>query len=399
MQTSAKQPRRESHAETPRLAARVGDVRPSDIRRMSAICQQMGGVNLSQGVCDQPAPDAVKAAAKRAIDEDHAIYTHLAGIKTLRAAIARKMLQFNGVTADPESEIAVTVGSAGAFFCLAMAVLEPGDEVVLFSPFYNYYTDALSLFDVTCRFVDTRPPAWSYSSEDLASAFNERTKLVVVNTPCNPSGRVFRESELCEIAQLARRCNAWIATDEVYEYITFGVPHVSMARLPEAAGRTVTLSGASKTYAVTGWRIGYAVGPAELIRRMGVIGDWIYICAPSALQYGVAAGLDLPDSYYAEMAADYRRKRDLLVETLRDIGWKPYVPDGAFYLIADFGDRYPDATAAANAILERVGVATVPAGSFYRNPSDGRTQLRFCFAKQMGALEEGCARLRRLKDE
>ncbi|MCP4593320.1 MAG: pyridoxal phosphate-dependent aminotransferase [bacterium] len=381
----------------PPFAKRVGDAQPSDIRRMSARCQQVGGINLSQGVCDQPAPDAVKAAAKQAIDEDRAIYTHLAGLAQLREAIARKMSLFNGITADPETEIVVTVGSAGALYCVAVALLEPGDEVVLFSPFYNYYTDTLRLFDVSCRFVDTSPPDWRYKSEELEAAFSPRTKMVIVNTPCNPSGKVFGEDELTEIARLAKRHNAWIVTDEVYEYITYGSPHLSIGRFPDAAGRTITLSGASKTYAVTGWRVGYAVGPAELIHRVGVVGDRVYICAPSALQYGVAAGMELPAAYYSEMATDYRRKRDLLVETLRSIGWTPHVPEGAFYLIADFGERYPDGTTAADRILEQVGVATVPAASFYRNPSLGRTQLRFCFAKKLSDLEEACARLRRLK--
>ena len=380
----------------PTFAKRVGSAKPSDIRRMSAVCQELGGVNLSQGVCDQPAPAEVKAAARRAIDQDHSIYTHLAGLKPLREAIARKLADFNGIIADPETEIAVTVGSAGAFFCVAMALLEPGDEVVLFSPYYNYYVDTLRLFDVTFRFVDTCPPDWGYDSERLAEAFSERTKLVIVNTPCNPTGKVFSEAELREIAGLARRWNAWILTDEVYEYITYGVEHVSVARLPEAAGRTVTLSGASKTYAVTGWRVGYAAGPAELIRRVGVVGDQIYICAPSVLQHGVAAGMELPASYYLKMAAEYRQKRDMLVETLREIGWTPYVPAGAFYLIADFGDRYRDGVAAADSILDEVGVATVPAGSFYRDPSAGRAHLRFCYAKRMGDLEDACARLRRL---
>jgi aminotransferase len=275
--------------------------------------------------------------------------------------------------------------------------LEPGDEVVVFSPFYNYYVDALRLFDVTLRFVDTRPPDWKYESAKLAAAFNERTRWVVVNTPCNPTGKVFSEAELREIAALARKWNAWIVTDEIYEYITYGVPHISIARLPDAAGRTVTLSGASKTYAVTGWRVGYAVGPADLIRRMGVVGDLIYICAPSALQHGVAAGMGLPKSYYVGMAADYQRKRDLLVDTLSEIGWRPFVPAGSFYLMADFGGRFEDGLSAANGILEQVGVATVPGSSFYRDPQDGRTQLRFCFAKKMPDLEEGCKRLRKLK--
>jgi aminotransferase len=381
------------------MAHRVAAMCESDIRRYSAIVQEMGGVNLSQGVCDQPAPAAVKHAAKDAIDADRAIYTHLRGTLELRRAIAEKLRRFNRIEADPQREIVVTVGSAGAFACIMLATLNPGDEVILFSPVYTYYPDALKLIDATARFVDTRPPDWKYASDDFEAAFTDRTRMVVINTPCNPSGKVFRERELQEIAALARQHDCWILTDEIYEYMTYGVPHVSIASLPGLKDRTFTVSGPSKTYAVTGWRVGYAVGPADVMEKVGIVNDLLNICAPTPLQHGTLAGLALPDSYYQEMADDYRRRRDLLADTLADIGFTPFVPDGAFYLLAEFErGRFASATDAAETILHRVGVATVPAPGFYRDPNDGARQLRFCFAKQMHELEDACRRLRRLPE-
>lgn len=379
------------------IADRVRNIKQSDIRRYSAICAAMKGVNLSQGVCDQPAPFAVKEAAKAAIDGDHACYTNLRGIMELRRAIAKKMRDFNGIACDAESEIVVNVGSAGSFVCAVLATLNPGDEAVVFSPFYSYHVNVLKLFNVNVRFVDLRPPDWTYDSAELASAFTDRTRLVVVCNPANPCGKMFTERELREIASVARRHNAWIATDEIYEYITYGKEHVSIGRLSEAAGRTLTMSGASKTYAVTGWRIGYTVGPAEVMDRLAVVNDLLYICAPAPLQHGIVAGMDLPESYYTEMRAEYSAKRTLLADTLRHIGFTPFVPDGSYYMLAAFEPgRWSSAVAATESILEQVGVATVPGSAFYRNPSDGQNQLRFCYAKEMPVLEEACSRLRRL---
>jgi len=380
------------------IAERVRTIRQSDIRRFSAICAAMKGVNLSQGVCDQPAPDVVKNAAKAAIDHDHATYTNLRGIAELRQAIAKKMRAFNGIECDPEKEVAVTVGSAGSFACAVLSTLNPGDECIIFSPFYSYHVNLLKLFGVGVTFVDLKPPDWSYDSAQLAKAFTPRTKMIVVCTPGNPTGKVYTEAELREIAALANKHNAWIVTDEIYEYITYDDrAHVSVGRFPEARDRTLTISGASKTYAVTGWRVGYTVGPAEMIDRMAVVNDLLYICAPAPLQHGITAGMGLPVSYYEGMRADYLAKRELLVDTLRDIGFTPYVPAGSYYLLAAFEPgRWADATAATEAILHEVGVATVPGSAFYGNPADGRDQLRFCYAKKMPDLEDACARLRRL---
>lgn len=379
------------------IADRVKELKQSDIRRFSAICAAMNGVNLSQGVCDQPAPDGVKKAAKQAIDDDHAIYTNLRGTIELRTAIADKMKAFNGVTCDPEENIAVTVGSAGSFACTALSVLNAGDEVIVFSPYYSYHVNLLKLFGVNVRFVDLKPPTWEYDDAELKAAFTEKTKAILVCTPNNPTGKVYNEAELNRIIELATENNAWILTDEIYEYITYGKPHISTARLPGAEERTITISGASKTYAVTGWRIGYCVGPADIINRISVVNDLLYICAPAPLQYGIEAGMRLPEKYYKEMADDYLAKRELLVDTLRSIDFEPYVPDGSYYLLAAFSrDRWLDATAATEAILHEVGVATVPGAAFYRNPEQGQNQLRFCYAKKMSDLEEACERLRRL---
>lgn len=360
----------------------------------------MNGVNLSQGVCDQPAPEAVKEAAKRAIDADHAAYTNLRGIIELRQAIARKMLDFNGIDCDPETEVTVNVGSAGSFACVALSTLNPGDECIVFSPFYSYHVNALKLFGVGVNFVDLQPPDWAYDPAQLEAAFTDKTRMVLVCTPGNPTGKVFSETELKHIAALANKYNAWIVTDEIYEYITYGAEHVSVGRFPDARDRTLTISGASKTFAVTGWRVGYTVGPAEIIDRIAVVNDLLYICAPAPLQHGIVAGLQLSDDYYNQMRTDYLLKRELLVETLQAIGFTPFVPEGSYYMLASFEvGRWSDATAATEAILEQVGVATVPGSAFYRNPEDGENQLRFCYAKQMGDLEEGCRRLRGLTEK
>jgi aminotransferase len=381
----------------PRFADRVQELRQSDIRRFSALCAAVNGVNLSQGVCDQPAPDVVKSAAKEAIDADHAVYTHMRGIAELRGAIAEKMKTFNGIVADPETEIAVTVGTAAAFACTVLTLMNPGDEAVVFSPYYSYHVNLLRLLGNDVRFVDTHPPDWRYDLKALAGAFTDRTRIVLINTPANPSGKVFDEGELREIASLAREHNAWVVTDEIYEYITYGKPHVSVGKYVEFADRTVTISGASKTYAVTGWRVGYAIAPASVIDKIGVVSDHLTICAPSPLQHGIAAGMTLPDGYYEDMCKDYRVKRDMLADALRGCGFEPFVPDGSYYMLAGFErGRFRDATNATESILEQVGVATVPGSAFYRNPADGENQLRFCYAKKMGDLEDACERLGKL---
>ena len=238
------------------LADRVSTIAQSDIRRFSILCNEVGGINLGQGICDQPAPDALKNAVVDAVRQDQATYTHLRGIAELRQAIARKLKYFNNIDADPETEITVTVGSAGAFACTCLALLNPGDEVISFSPHYSYHTNMVRLLGNTVRFVDLVPPDWKFSTDQLRDCLTERTRFILVNTPSNPSGKVFTREELAQIADLCRRQGIFAVTDEIYEYFTYDCPHVSLAGLPGMAERTVTMSGASKTYAVTGHRVG-----------------------------------------------------------------------------------------------------------------------------------------------
>jgi aminotransferase len=383
-----------------RFSSRIEGLVQSEIRRMSIECTRVGGVNLGQGICDQPVEPLIKEAAVRAIHDDRSIYTRLDGIDELRRRIAAKMRAHNGIACDPDGEVVVSVGSTGAFVTACLAFLDPGDEVVLFSPFYSYHSNILTVCGATLRFVTLRPPDWSFDPEELRAAFSDRPKMVVVNTPSNPSGKVYTREECELIAELCRRHDVLCVTDEIYEYILYdGRRHLSLATLAGMADRTITISGFSKTYAMTGWRLGYAVAQRELAAKMALLNDLLSICAPSPLQHGVVAAFDLPPSYYEQMARDYTVKRDMTAEACRDAGLEPFVPQGSYYMLADFSRlRFADDQEAARVMLEHAGVAVVPGSSFYANPADGRKQVRLCYAKKMDDLEEGCRRIRTLRE-
>jgi aminotransferase len=368
----------------------------SEIRRMSRECARVDGINLGQGICDQPVEEPIKDATTAAVQADRSVYSPFEGIAALRQGIARKMRSYNAVVCDPDSEVLVTVGSTGGFVIACLSLVEPGDEVVLFSPFYGYHRHILELCGARLRFVDTHPPDWHIDTAELHAAFSDRTKAVIINTPTNPSGKVFLREELEEIAHLCQRYDALAITDEIYEYILYGdARHCSMAALPGMAERTITVSGFSKTYSMTGWRLGYCICHSTLAARLGVLNDLLYICAPTPLQHGVLPAFDLPESYYREMRSSYTRKLEMMTGACRDIGMEPFPPQGAYYLLADLG-RLPfdDDRAAADALVDRARVATVPGSSFYGDPAAGRRQLRFCFAKQEEDLAEACRRLR-----
>jgi aminotransferase len=379
-------------------ARRIQGIEQSDIRRMSRVCMDLGGVNLGQGICDQPVPDAVKAAAKAAIDADHSIYSKYEGIDPLRAAIARKLAAYNGLPCDPDTEVLVTAGSTGGFVAAALSFVEEGDEVILFSPFYGYHLNVLKMARPVLRSVTLRGEQWAFDRDELAQAFNGRTKAVVINTPCNPCGKVFTRDELAFIAGLCVEHDCLAITDEIYEFILYdGREHVSIATLPGMRERTITLSGFSKTYNMTGWRLGYAVAAPQLTARMGVVNDLLYICAPTPLQHGVLAALDLPPSYYETLAADYARKRARTMEACDAVGLTSLPPQGSYYLMVDVREAgFTDDRTAADALMRRCGVATVPGSSFYVDPADGATQLRICFAKQDHDLDRACEGIRRL---
>jgi aminotransferase len=379
----------------------------SVIREMTRICDAAGGLNLAQGFPDFAPPEEVVQVAVQAMREQGGMlnqYPVTFGEPVLREGIARKAAEYNRVTCDPETGVTVTCGATEAMMATLRAVMDPGDEVVIFEPFYeNYGPDAI-LSGATPRFVTLRPPDWAYSPDELRAAFNERTKAVIINTPHNPTGKVFTRQELEEIASLCMKWDCLAVTDEVYEHILYdGTEHVSMASLDGMADRTVTISSASKTYSVTGWRVGWAIAAPEITARIRKVHDFLTVGAPTPFQHGVAAGLRLPHSYYAELADRYRRARDFLFHVLKETGFEPLLPRGAYYIVAQTGAvmrrlglEVEDDLAFSTELIRLTGVATVPGYSFYHGKSCVTRQARFCCAKSDEALCTVAERLRGL---
>jgi aminotransferase len=377
------------------ISDRLRGLVQSDIRRMSRECERVGGINLGQGICDLPTiPELVEGACD-AIASSKATYSKFEGIDVLRERIARKIERFNGFRVDPASEIVVTVGSTGGFAAAALATLNAGDEVILFEPYYGYHLNTLKVLGVTTRYVPLQLPDWSIDFDALRAAFTPKTRGIVVCTPSNPCGKVFTRDELEKIAELCREFGAWCYTDEIYEYIVYdGRKHLSMGSV--ARDVTITISGFSKTFSVTGWRIGYVAADAKIAASIGLVNDLFYVCAPTPLQWGIARALEIGDDYYRNLAADYEKKRDLLAEALTDGGFRPFVPQGAYYMLAEIPDGFLTASEAAMALIEEARVASVPGPSFYASPAGDRL-LRFCFAKDFAALEEACRRVREFR--
>lgn len=384
----------------PRLA--LSEISPrifqSEIRAMSVECDRIGGINLAQGICDTDVPDVVAQAAIQAILQGKNIYTRLDGIADLRQAIAAKLARHNRLIVDPEQEVLVTAGATGAFHATAMALLNPGDEVLLFEPYYGYHVSTLLSQRMVPVPVPLTAPDWELDLDAVRAAITEKTRAIVLNTPANPSGKVFSYQELEQLAALAVEFDLFVITDEIYEYFLFdNKEHISMATLPGMKERTITISGFSKTFSVTGWRLGYLAASREWLPSIGYFHDLAYVCAPSALQHGAAAGLlELPDDFYLGLQTEFIEKRDLLVNTLKEIGFTPSVPSGAYYILADAG-LLPGETAKekARSLLAQTGVASVAGNAFFHN-GRGESLLRFCFAKKTEALEDACQRLRKL---
>jgi aminotransferase len=374
-------------------------LRQSEIRNMTIECTRAGGLNLSQGVCDTPVPEVVRRAAQAAIEEGCNIYTRFDGLPELRAAIARKLARFNGIDVTGEGDIVVTSGSSAAFYGACLSILDPGDDVVLFEPYYGYHVDTLLGLGVEPRTVTLSPPDWTFDPEDLARAIGPRTRAIVVNTPSNPCGKVFTRAELELIRTVAEKHDLFVVTDEIYEHFLYdGRRHVSPASLPGLSDRTITVNGFSKTLSITGWRIGFSAGRKEHIERLGYVNDLVYICAPAPLQLGVARALEvLDDSFYEALGAEYQQKRDKFCGALERAGITPYAPQGAYYVLADTS-RLRGGTSKERVmdLLARTGVAAVPGAAFYRG-SEGDCLARFCFAKTERDLDEACRRLERLE--
>ncbi|MDP9267116.1 MAG: pyridoxal phosphate-dependent aminotransferase [Acidobacteriota bacterium] len=377
------------------LSKLAASILQSEIRIMSVECAKVGGINLAQGVCDTELPAPVRAGAIAAIESGLNSYTRLDGIGELRQAIATKLRCDNGISVDAEREVVVTVGSTGAFYSSCVALLDPGDEVIVFEPYYGYHVNTLALVQAKPAYVKLAPPGWTFSRVDLERVITPKTRAIVVNTPANPTGKVFTREELGWIAELAVKHDLFVFTDEIYEYFLYdGREHISPATLPGMAERTVTISGFSKTFSITGWRIGYAACSARWAPAIGYFHDLAYVCAPAPLQAGVAAGLrELKPDFYAVLGVEYAAKRKLICDTLTAIGLTPFVPQGAYYVLAD-ASLLPGNGSKEKAmhLLHSAGVASVPGKSFYSD-GGGEQMLRFCFAKTDADLAEACRRL------
>jgi aminotransferase len=370
----------------------------SEIRAMTTECDRMGGINMAQGVCDTPVPGVVEAAAIEAIRSGQNIYTRCDGIARLREAIAAKQMRDYGLRYNPENEVMVASGATAGLHAAAMALLNPGDEVLLFEPFYGYHVNTLKTQRVNPVVVALAEPDWHLDVDALRAAVTARTRAILVNTPANPSGKIFTLPELEAIAQLAIERDLFLITDEIYEYFVYdGARHICPASLPGMRERTIVISGYSKTFSITGWRVGYATADARWIPAIGHFHDLTYVCAPAPFQVATAAGIEqLPPEFYKQIAADHELKRGRLLRALEDAGMKPSIPPGAYYIMAN-ADRLPGKTSAEKAreLMRLTGVASVAGSAFFR-PGRGENLLRFCFAKQDAELDEACEKLRKL---
>lgn len=382
------------------LSTRLQHLRQSDIRAVTKLVNEVGGINLGQGICDLPTPAPIKRGAQLAIENDQSIYSNYAGIKRLREAILEKARTFNRIPATSPQEVMVSAGSTGAFVTAILALMDSGDEAILFEPFYGYHRNLLEVTGMKAAVAKTDWLTGTIDFDGFRSLINDRTRVVVVNTPSNPSGKVWTKGELAEVLAIAEEHDLVIVTDEIYEYMTYdGHEHTSPASLEGAYERTITISGFSKTYNMTGWRLGYAVGPEKYLAPMGLLNDLFYICAPTPLQHGVAEAFTMSEQYLADLRSEYDRRCRLLSNTLRTIGFTFREPEGAYYLLASFRDLaerfegFGSDAEACETLIRKAGVATIPGNSFFEDPDDGAHLLRFCFAKEIPILEEACRRL------
>jgi aminotransferase len=377
----------------------------SEIRAMTVACAELDGINMAQGVCDTDPPHPVVEAAIAAIRSGHNIYTRMDGIAPLREAIAQKFASFNRLVVDPNTQVLVTSGATGAMHAALLALLNAGDECVVLEPFYGYHVSTLKMMKVVPVVVSLEGPEFAVDADRLRAAITPRTRAIIINSPSNPSGKVFSRTELELLAEVAIEFDLFVLTDEMYEcFIYDGAQHISIATLPGMAERTITISGFSKTFSVTGWRLGYLAASERWLPAIAYFHDLLYVCAPSPLQHGAAAGLlQLPQRFYDGLTEDYQAKRDAICAALARAGLTPSIPTGAYYVLAD-ATRIPgaDAKQKARRLLSDAGIAAVAGSAFFAadpagvNP--GENLLRFCFAKKDDELAEACRRLDAYRD-
>ncbi|HEX8139102.1 MAG TPA: aminotransferase class I/II-fold pyridoxal phosphate-dependent enzyme [Pyrinomonadaceae bacterium] len=384
----------------------------SVIREMTREALKHGAVNLSQGFPDFAAPEEIKRAAQKAISDDINQYAITWGARDFRHAIAKKTRWYLGLDIDPETEITVTCGSTEGMIAAMMATVDPGEEVILFEPFYENYAPDAILSDARPRYVPLRAPRWTFDPDELRAAFNERTKAIIVCNPNNPTGKVFTREEMELIAALCREHDALCFTDEIYEHILYPraaeeaageegrepIQHICMAQLEGMRERTVVVNSMSKTYSVTGWRVGYVLAPPEITNAIRKVHDFLTVGAAAPLQAAGAYALSLPPGYYEQLQADYLARRDLLLPALEAAGFRTFRPDGAYYIMTDITDfGFPSDVEFTRHLIREIGVACVPGSSFYSRSELGAQQVRFCFCKKDETLKLAAERLMKLQ--
>jgi aspartate/methionine/tyrosine aminotransferase len=375
----------------------------SVIREMTREAIKYGAVNLSQGFPDFAAPDDIKRVAMQAIADDVNQYAITWGAKAFREAIAQKTKWHLGLDIDPETEITVTCGSTEGMIAAMMATVDPGEEVIIFEPFYENYAPDAILSDAHPRYVPLRAPDWSFDRDELRAAFNDKTRAIIICNPNNPTGKVFTREEMEFIGSLCQEFDALCFTDEIYEHILYPregaeIAHISMAQLEGMRERTVIVNSMSKTYSVTGWRVGYCIAPPEITSGIRKVHDFLTVGAAAPLQSAGAYALSLPPAYYESLESEYRVRRDLLLKVLADAGFGTFVPDGAYYIMTDIsGFGFPDDVAFTRHLIREVGVACVPGSSFYSVPERGAQQVRFCFCKKDETLQLAAERFEKLR--
>ena len=374
----------------------------SVIREMTRLNLQLNGpdkaINFAQGFPDFETDPRIVESAAKAVRDGFNQYATTWGAPQLRHAIARKQSEAWGREVDPEREVTVSCGATEAMIAAMLAAVDPGDEVVIFEPFYENYGPDCIISGAVPRYVTLRAPEWAFDADELRRAFSSRTRAIVVNTPHNPTGKVFSRPELELIADLCVEHDAIAITDEIYEHLVYNGQHISIATLPGMADRSITISGASKTFSVTGWRVGWLIAPAALTAGIRKIHDFLTVGAAHPLQIAVAAALELPADFYVQLLGDYRERRDAMVAGLQECGFDAVAPDGAYYVMAGVGGfGFEDDTAMARHLIEKVAVATVPGSSFFHDPSEGRGHLRFSFPKRIETIERGVQALRSLR--
>jgi aminotransferase len=398
-----------AHVSTPPkhfLSDKVEHFTESVIREMTRQAMQYGAVNLAQGFPDFSAPAEIKKAAQDAIAADVNQYAITWGAKNLRNAIARQMREWRGLTIDPEKEITVCCGSTETIVATLLAVCNKGDEVIVFEPFYENYGPDSIISGAKPRFVSLHPPQnpdeeWTFDAQELREAFQPHTKAIILNTPNNPTGKVFSRKELELIRDLCVEFNVLAITDEIYDHILYdGAQHISIASLEGMRERTITINGLSKSYSVTGWRVGWAVAPPAITNAIRKVHDFLTVGAPAPLQEAGAAALSLPPSYCEQLAERYRKGRDQLIPALENAGFRCYRPRGAYYVMTDItAFNYPNDVEFAGYLVKEIGIACVPGSSFYKHPKDGSQQVRFAFCKKPETLNEAARRLEKLRQK